>query len=567
MDFDQEKMKGNDYPHEQADDNFQRARSSFRSSGQYRQRKIEPLDEGDVVLSIGMPGGSTEKFSGAGFTHQRIDNDPEEHTFGELVARWNESLGGIQRSREIPDPVLEKKPNSLGWLDVKSFGALGDGMHDDTTSIQNTINAAANENGVVYFPPGTYLIRNTLRICDPADPARGTSLTVLGSGSDSTFILARDCNGILAKSMIEDSGSDPRIAGRRALSISGFTMLTTSSEFTGLTLYNAFISVSDIRLCGHDLENNYWRTAIKTIDMWYSTLDRVRIQSAKSFEQEPRGLGISMNYSVNNVISNSNFRFLEEAIKLTAEQNPRYNYVCEGLRIVNNNILSCHKGIRLLKGLAVAIQGNIIDQIRKVGIIISGKQVAEGGSLVIRGDHVIEGNYIGSSKLHTADDWRGIIVFEGVRNRIVGNSLYSHMGRGIGLIIRAESTKNVADTNQIVGFGTNLAIYGSNNTISSNVLTGGGRVIVFLHQAASQNLFANNQILGNPYTEQSEPSEVGIQSLGDNNIYTGNAFTGIITGTAIYVGGRYNIVTSNNYGENGRIDDHGGGTTVEDNNV
>jgi hypothetical protein len=43
-------------------------------------------------------------------------------------------------------------------LNVKAFGAVGNGIADDTTAIQNAINAAASGSGsIVFFPPGVYL--------------------------------------------------------------------------------------------------------------------------------------------------------------------------------------------------------------------------------------------------------------------------------------------------------------------------------------------------------------------------------------------------------------------------
>ena len=45
---------------------------------------------------------------------------------------------------------------------VKDFGAVGDGVADDTSSIQAAINAA-NGITVVYFPPGTYKVTSTLQ--------------------------------------------------------------------------------------------------------------------------------------------------------------------------------------------------------------------------------------------------------------------------------------------------------------------------------------------------------------------------------------------------------------------
>jgi hypothetical protein len=52
--------------------------------------------------------------------------------------------------------------NRLGqYLSVKDFGAVGDGVTNDTSSIQNAINAAAGK--TLFFPTGTYLV-DTLNI-------------------------------------------------------------------------------------------------------------------------------------------------------------------------------------------------------------------------------------------------------------------------------------------------------------------------------------------------------------------------------------------------------------------
>jgi len=49
---------------------------------------------------------------------------------------------------------------TLGWFDVKSYGAVGDGVTDDTDAIQDAIDAtAAAGGGIIWFPPGTYILR------------------------------------------------------------------------------------------------------------------------------------------------------------------------------------------------------------------------------------------------------------------------------------------------------------------------------------------------------------------------------------------------------------------------
>lgn len=63
-----------------------------------------------------------------------------------------------------------------GVVNVKDFGAVGDGVHDDTAAIQRAINAASH-GGIVFLPPGHYLISASLTVSTD-------SLTILGAGID-----------------------------------------------------------------------------------------------------------------------------------------------------------------------------------------------------------------------------------------------------------------------------------------------------------------------------------------------------------------------------------------------
>lgn len=73
------------------------------------------------------------------------------------------------------------------WFDVKhpTFGAVGNGVADDTTAVQAAIAAAGLTGGQVWFPPGTYLITGQLSMpVDGASPPNGApSLRLFGSGS------------------------------------------------------------------------------------------------------------------------------------------------------------------------------------------------------------------------------------------------------------------------------------------------------------------------------------------------------------------------------------------------
>lgn len=49
---------------------------------------------------------------------------------------------------------------STSIVSVKQFGAMGDGLTDDTTAIQSALNSCENSGGLIYFPAGTYIITN-----------------------------------------------------------------------------------------------------------------------------------------------------------------------------------------------------------------------------------------------------------------------------------------------------------------------------------------------------------------------------------------------------------------------
>src|SRR4029079_13592805 len=62
-------------------------------------------------------------------------------------------------------------PPDAGQLNVKDYGAIGDGRTDDTQAILHAIAdsiAGADRDRMVYFPSGTYLVSDTLLKRDAA---------------------------------------------------------------------------------------------------------------------------------------------------------------------------------------------------------------------------------------------------------------------------------------------------------------------------------------------------------------------------------------------------------------
>ena len=102
-----------------------------------------------------------------------------------LAASSGSSLVGfIQPSAEAAARTVEEKLSDT--VNVFDFGAVGDGVTDDTAAIQAAIDALPSTGGVVFFNPGTYLISSTLT----------ASTGVLLNGQNRTDLSAASCPGV-----------------------------------------------------------------------------------------------------------------------------------------------------------------------------------------------------------------------------------------------------------------------------------------------------------------------------------------------------------------------------------
>lgn len=110
---------------------------------------------------------------------------------------------------------------SNGVTSVKTFGAIGDGVTDDTTAIANALSYAGSlaNPGSVFFPDGVYLIKSGLTI--------PTNVSIFGTGRGTSIILVGAAN-IVALSHINSTYSYTNIG------ISDLGIRTTQSGVTGI---------------------------------------------------------------------------------------------------------------------------------------------------------------------------------------------------------------------------------------------------------------------------------------------------------------------------------------------
>lgn len=65
---------------------------------------------------------------------------------------------------------------TLGWVTVTEYGAVGDGVADDSPAVASALAAAASAGGAVFFPPGTYRLTATVALNSAARVLRGAGI-------------------------------------------------------------------------------------------------------------------------------------------------------------------------------------------------------------------------------------------------------------------------------------------------------------------------------------------------------------------------------------------------------
>ena len=97
-------------------------------------------------------------------------------------------------------------PFNASTFNVLNFGAVGDGVADDTAALRAAVDAARLAGGgTVYMPPGTYLLTSTLTI--------NSSYVVLrGAGVDATKIsIPRSLGDVFPGTYTVDSSGVQRV--------------------------------------------------------------------------------------------------------------------------------------------------------------------------------------------------------------------------------------------------------------------------------------------------------------------------------------------------------------------
>lgn len=450
-------------------------------------------------------------------------------------------------------PVLNGGPltNLFGiTLDVKSFGAIGNGTADDTAAITNALNrvASSGTNGWVHIPAGTYKITATLQISSNTRLTLDQGATILRGANTDSMLLNKSAGSLglwgASSNIIVEGGTWD---GNKA------NFATTATLLAFGHCYNVTVRDTNIRNgpgSWHSIEFNSTKqgrisdctfsncSSSETIQLdiaadvaafpWFGPYDNTEcvgiVIDHNMFDNFLTGVGshrAAAGHMHNNIVIRNNtftnftadaicgynwnavlldgnyadkgYRFADTDLDTTAADPgfTRYDWKIVNNRIVNMTVDTAQgRGIKLKWIENVLISGNTISNIARHGIGVDWY----GRNITIANNYIFDcGQLAGTGK--------GIWLF-GACDAVVSGNIVSNCfdaGISIGASIAGNTTTNVTVFGNIcpkdsIGIDT-----------CSNVMVFGNRCLGAVANAGA-----------------ATDNFVGVNGAGTNNDYTGS---------------------------------------------
>ncbi len=333
----------------------------------------------------------------------------------------------------------------MGTLNVKTFGAKGNSVANDTAAIQAAINAAP-AGSVVYFPVGDYLITNQLSI--------SKSITLQGDTHYVTSILCVGCSGLLVASVSNVNVFNLEIAA-------AVRHTTTPNSYIGIDISGDTVN----RPFNHVYRDVYldgFQRGVRAAWLWSCVFDNIRVSHCK--------FGIEVTHlSANNVVVNSTLggdASVDSAgILLDGTLEPS-----EGWTISNTVIDQFYRGIWGFANTHVFVSNCILDHNRNAGVKIDSAGANFGGNWTIIGNYIAMVGALGDAAIWSTNS---VANSQNRGNHIADNQILCYSGATcpIGVLMEgAEARYNIIKGNSFKGFGTfDIKILAGPDIITENM--------------------------------------------------------------------------------------------------
>jgi hypothetical protein len=389
-----------------------------------------------------------------------------------------------------------------GKVDVKDYGALGDGAADDTAAIANADAAAEASGKALHFPPGQYL----------SDAIYNRSPWV-GAGRDLTIIKRRV--GAATGSFLS--------AGKSTFALSDMTIDGNAANPNGCnSVYvpsgTASLQLSRVIITGAKA-NAGWGTGLVVdglTEPGASFIDNCVVHSNGAS-------GAAIDNAINLSITNSSFRNnVTDGLALN-NYDPTFAQKLISCRVVGNEFYG--------NGQSGCVVGNYVEN-NSPGAPVYGQLNPEASQIVVSGNNAGSNGWYGiaisgyaiaatgntSRNNALAAATTGGFLFTAKNSVLAGNVTESNLGCGIdaGGAMHSIVSGNMVNDNGTVGINCegNVRLDVSGNSLNQNGAAGGGVQILVERSGAASALRAF-------------PSPTSFVAVKDNTIHISGTRVGV----------------------------------------
>jgi Pectate lyase superfamily protein len=428
-----------------------------------------------------------------------ISTELASSTGSSLVGHIGTGTGAVSRT------VQSKLRDTVS---VKDFGAIGDGVTDDSAAFQAVVDYVGSSGKTIYVPDGTYKIGTNII------PPNGASFELVGASKIGTVIKGGVGNVIFT--------SDTSVASPKLVANVVFRDLTFDGEHVrGTFPYASFGSDSYTMLMPIVL------SASAT-----STTSSVEVHSCK-FVRIPN-LPILVSHFSRTVVTNCEFY---------KTRDPGFKY-CKKVVFSNNtttfgsdNFVSISRGCK-----NVAITGNIFKESESSGIWVAGFDVAGSGTVTAFGTYTSGGSVTltRSTGSWSVDDINTPVTLTSGANKAtfqITSVSTSLIANGIAASAVPAPLQNTA---AVWSYAPHVGT--ENVTIANNTIVGGYTSGIYGASGGRRVSITNNNILRTGYVADSEKFTVGSIASGSTSLVVDNG--------AIFANNDYIILDPyNSFGE------------------
>ncbi|MCH2037873.1 MAG: right-handed parallel beta-helix repeat-containing protein [Rickettsiales bacterium] len=456
----------------------------------------------------------------------------------------------------------------MSLYNVKDFGAVGNGVTNDTHSIQQAIDAAyENGGGLVYIPKGTYIVSGHGQASKGAIQVK-SNVTLTGEGMGETIIKLEDGSDEKVTGIIRTpSGEITENVGILSLSIDGnqdnttgevdgiFTGVTPGSPLADRNIKIDQVEIYEVSRFGFDPHEQTESLTITNSVAHNNGVDGFVADFLSNSEFSNNIAYENGRHGFNIVTSTHDFNF---------ENNVAYDNGVNGLSIqrgseerswvqnisVTNNVLHSNGEAGMVVKLSeyVDIENNTIYYNGTHGIMVSGSQYVDIENNVIYGNSQSEANKHDDIAIRYFNDTDGAsgLIYVSHHNTITNNILVSESaseatvrhnineyddGSGYNLIadnitgnsvrsnikISSEFTEFVTDNSSSVQL-TNGSDYLQTSALDSYIYTLGGNDTI--QGNSGDDIFSTGS--GNDSVYSASGQDVIYGGSGNDHIRSGN---------------------------------------------